>query len=585
MAAGYTVMELQPRKPTFLQRLLDVGETATYLDPDIKVYQPLTESIEAATQSSIALTPHCLHPMPRDGLELSERAISLSGVFNLGFISVGRRSRPFLRWWAERLRHDAIVDVENGLFVDQRWVDWVPTLFEHTVLRDPGLNVAYWNVHERDLRRAASGQMYAGASPLKFFHFSGYDPTVPWLLSKHASENPRVRLHEHPLLEELRADYDADLKRADHETFQREGYRLDRLSNGYQMTPRIRRALRAAYRGDDEQRRHFRNPYSDPDGFLEWLAEPVRGTVSAPVKRWENAIWEARIDLRVAFPDLDGRHAAEFRGWLDTDPEALAERARYVVGQATGQPTPARAVGTETGWSIIAYANAELGVGEAGRRLAGAATQIGLPTEVVGVSDTKSRQEHRGILDVRTTPSFVNSVTCVNADQLERTWHALGINAAERRGRRVALWAWEVDRVPDRLLPIFGLLDQIWVASEYTKSVFDRLGLCSVEFIRLPVLPRTSPTPHSRRLLGLPEDKFVFFCSYDFFSVVRRKNPLDLITAYRAAFGPNDGAALVLKSINGHRRSVELSMILLAARDRPDIEVVDGYRTQDRLRA
>ena len=64
MAAGYTVMELATAvKPTFLQRLLDVGETATYLDPDIKVYQPLTESIEAATQSSIALTPHCLHPI------------------------------------------------------------------------------------------------------------------------------------------------------------------------------------------------------------------------------------------------------------------------------------------------------------------------------------------------------------------------------------------------------------------------------------------------------------------------------------------------------------------------------------------
>ena len=71
--------------------------------------------------------------------------------FNLGFICVGRGAVPFLDWWHERLRVDAVVDLANVLFTDQRWVDWVPSLFAADVIDDHGMNVAYWNLHERPL--------------------------------------------------------------------------------------------------------------------------------------------------------------------------------------------------------------------------------------------------------------------------------------------------------------------------------------------------------------------------------------------------------------------------------------------------
>ena len=64
---------------------------------------------------------------------------------------------PFLRWWEERLRRDCRISPEEGLFVDQRWVDFVPSYFEHTVVTDEGYNVAYWNLFEREFKRAADG--------------------------------------------------------------------------------------------------------------------------------------------------------------------------------------------------------------------------------------------------------------------------------------------------------------------------------------------------------------------------------------------------------------------------------------------
>ena len=39
------------------------------------------------------------------------------------------------------------------MHADQRWLDFVPSYFEHHVLRDPGVNVAQWNLHERRVRR------------------------------------------------------------------------------------------------------------------------------------------------------------------------------------------------------------------------------------------------------------------------------------------------------------------------------------------------------------------------------------------------------------------------------------------------
>ena len=86
------------------------------------------------------------------------------------------------------------------MFTDQRWIDFVPSFFDHHILKDPGYNVAYWNLHGREVtsrrrplsrrRSCRSGSSTSAAST------SG----KPWLLSKHQGERPRVLLSERPAL-------------------------------------------------------------------------------------------------------------------------------------------------------------------------------------------------------------------------------------------------------------------------------------------------------------------------------------------------------------------------------------------------
>src|SRR5690606_30619658 len=121
----------------------------------------------------------------------TEVAILQSGTYNLGFIGLrnGEEARRLLAWWSERLFTDCVVDIPNGLSVDQKWMDLVPGYVAATcLLRDPTYDVAYWNLHERVVEADGDGFLVDGR-PLAFFHFSGYSPLLPDRLSKHQARH------------------------------------------------------------------------------------------------------------------------------------------------------------------------------------------------------------------------------------------------------------------------------------------------------------------------------------------------------------------------------------------------------------
>jgi glycosyltransferase involved in cell wall biosynthesis len=69
----------------------------------------------------------------------------------------------------------------------------------------------------------------------------------------------------------------------------------------------------------------------------------------------------------------------------------------------------------------------------------------------------------------------------------------------------------------------------------------------------------------------------MFLFTFDFMSVMKRKNPLGLIEAFKKAFAPGEGPMLVLKSINGETRPASFASLRLAAEGRDDIVIMDKY--------
>ncbi len=597
MMAIYQVMELATALKPFLLRHLvtERGEpAATYLDPDVVVHAPLDDIAAAAADHGLVLTPHRLTPVPDDRCQPDEQVYAQCGAYNLGFVAVSAAATPFLDWWARRCARDCISDLPEGLFVDQRWAELGAAYFPPFVVRDPGCNVAYWNLDERPLTwDDATGRYRAGEAPLRFVHLSGYDPDVPHMLSRWFAGRPRVLLSSSPVLRALCDDYGRRLHEEGWDECAKLAYGYDRTADGMRIDLLMRRVLRQEVlhreRGREPDAGHvddLPDPFEPGEAaaFLDLLRSPFPGADAPRIPRYLHAVRNSHPDMRVTFPDLTGPAGNHYLWWvrevghvtLDLPPE-LVPRVDDLDAPVPAPP-PSR-----PGVRLVGYLAAELGVGEAGRAMALSLAAAG--EEVVPITEavTSSRQRHvepwsdgelgSGPVDDGGAGLDVNLVA-VNADRLPVVLDRL--RAPFTVGRHtIGMWAWEVDEFPDHFADAASLVDEVWANSRHAAAAIARKVDRPVHSVPPPVMARPSPV-RSRAELGLP-DGFVFLFCFDFFSVAERKNPAAVIEAFQLAFAPGTGPQLVVKSINGHRAVSQLEQLRHQAGDRADIQVVDRY--------
>ncbi len=567
LAFIYDVTELSTAvKPLLMRHLLKEGaESVLYFDPDIQVFDSVADLWTLARDRDIVLTPHLLSPIPDDGFGVSDLCIAQSGQFNLGFLGLGAGAEAFLDWWAGRLRRHCVSAPEAGIFVDQKWIDFVPSLFpRHAIVRDPGCNVAYWNLHERDVSRR-DGRLEANGEALRFFHFSGLDPFSPHLLSRHQGRNPRILLSERPLVREICDDYISRLHRCGLQPVPG-AYGYSMLPDGSPIDLTMRRLYREAVL-EAERSGDALPPLPFAEDILSWFNSPSR---EAPrVSRYLWALHRSRPDLRAAFPSLLGEAAQAYVQWVQMDPWA----AQSIPAQLREPPvfSAAPVLAREGGINIAGYLRAESGTGEVARLLADAAQRDQLPCLALLNSHSPSRQLASFALDA--DRPYDVTVVCANADETPSAIDALPIEA--RQGYRIGFWFWETEELPAVYRASADLVDEVWTASEYVAAAVRKLISKPVRVCPLP-LAEPRPAAASREDLGLPNG-YVFLFVFDFLSIAERKNAVGLIEAFRRAFRSGEGPSLVIKSINGHLRRAALESVREAARGRGDIVVLDRY--------
>ena len=256
LAMKYGILELNTNvKPRFMLHLLQARSLGSlvYLDPDIFVYAPLTPIRESLRDTTAVLTPHMTSPLPEKTGGF-EQEVLFNGTFNLGFLAVNRTDEAIrlLEWWDQRCIHNAFSEGRSGLFVDQKWMNLAPSLFDGVVqCKHPGCNMGFWNLHERVLS-GQDGELHVnGQHPLCFFHFSGVVVDDPDVLSKNTN---RYTLASRPDLRDLFVEYKRAVVANRVPPLDQLPYGYDRFDDGTAITLLARRlyaAHESSFRGQD----------------------------------------------------------------------------------------------------------------------------------------------------------------------------------------------------------------------------------------------------------------------------------------------------------------------------------------------
>ena len=158
--------------------LLNKDDKVVYLDPDIKTYKSLEGLSEILNEEDIVLTPHLTIPeVDEKDIIHNELTALCHGIYNLGFLAVKRNEEGlrFAEWWRDRLSLYCYDDIPRGIFTDQRWVDLAPAYFNVYILKNPGYNMAPWNLSTRNLEFRDEKLIVNNEYELVFFHYSGFD--------------------------------------------------------------------------------------------------------------------------------------------------------------------------------------------------------------------------------------------------------------------------------------------------------------------------------------------------------------------------------------------------------------------------
>lgn len=488
----YDVLELNTAaKPYFLEHLFEVHKCRSllYFDPDIVVMHSLERLGALLGEHSIVLTPHITAPY-KDEKKPTHLDISRAGAFNLGFLglSEGPATRRMLRWWSDLLYTGCKVDFERGFFVDQKWMDLVPGLFEGVhVHRDPGCNVAYWNLDSRTIRRDGE-RVYVNEGPCTFFHFSGYDVDRPQIVSKHQTRLTMASIGE---ARELYRQYGDLLAKNGLASVKHWPYSFGSFSDG---TP-ITREMRGSYWELGDVCEAFGDPFDvrQPGCFRDWFLDPSR-TPPAPAAPWAN-------------------------------------RGRDGFGV-----------------NVVGYFQSEKGVGEGSRAVVRALDAAGVPHVLVNLVDSGSENRVPPIGAFTDESPYPVNLLHFNADQVEHFVRSRGPSFFEGR-YNIGFWNWELEEFPAEWRGAFEPLDEVWTPSTFSQQSI--AASAPIPVLRMPY-PISEPILERDRFdrgrFGLPKSDFLFLFAFDFHSFMERKNPIAVVRAFTRAFPNGSGVGLVLKT-------------------------------------
>lgn len=274
MAFKYDVVEFNTSiKPFCFQKMFKLGySSVVYMDPDLYVTNKLDFLWDNQEKYSIVLTPHITNIELADKGLLPETDFLFAGIFNLGFVALRNNEigKMVAQWWGRQLENFCFTSPNESLFTDQKWMNFLPSFFPNDTLisNHLGLNVSYWNLHERELLVKDNGYFIKDKTtekewPLLIFHFSGFKPTNDKMISAH---QPYYNIDAFPSFKPIIKEYKECEEKNGYEMYSKLHYSFNAFEDDLLITGYHRRLYRAT-----EKEFLGENPFSPQSGFYQNL--------------------------------------------------------------------------------------------------------------------------------------------------------------------------------------------------------------------------------------------------------------------------------------------------------------------------
>lgn len=491
-------------------------------------------------------------------------------------------------WWKSKLEKLCLNDIDLGLFVDQKWIDLIITLFDDVVvLKDNRYNMAYWNIFQR----------LDYIKDVVFFHFSGIrykNLSVHQNRIDYSDLDIRVKY--------LCVKYLAELDKND-KSFSTIEYKYNLFNNGSVISSDIRKMFNTS--SFPEEINPF-NEYSlfnnnavlagldiDYIGFYD--NEPaIRGQYIWTMKNCgvkipqeegilsicglhdSSFIGNMNIDIildgkfitsqyidkeyfEIAFNIPESNHIrilnivfsksfTPLSIGLNKDDRELASRIGYISLNQNkfldfSRPEPYhKSYSTKNlGINSIGYAQAETGVGQVLRYFSNAlANNINNIVYPVIDKMAENKDSSCSAIQVNNNPYCFN-IFFMNGDEyiLSR------FNFDMLQGKyNIGYWFWELEDVPHHWFNNERVLDEIWAGSDFNLNGFSQQAKVPCVRIQPPVefdIPKKQSRFHVK-------DKFNVLMIYDKNSVAERKNPLGVIEVFMKSIASYPDTVLIIKT-------------------------------------
>lgn len=608
-------MSLRPALLLYLMKQKN-AEQIVFLDSDLYFIGKLENTEELFQKHALSLCVSIRKPLPDDGNRPLDDDFILAGSLNGGCVFCKKcdESITVMEWLDRTLRKKGYYRPHEGFFGDQKWLDLLPSFCETLgILKKPGWNASYWNLHERPLTKKGS-TYFADGDPIAFFHFSGFRPHDPSVISTHQN---RYTIDEQPVFAMLADEYRKELLADGYDEWSKKSYGFNAFENGVTISNVIRRAYE-----EIDGRKRFPYPHlSGVGSFQEWLNFKYRK--NSPATNLHMSIWRLSLEARGRFPDPMGKDFGAFALWilkerkreLALDPlftnilsivPKLPRRAprvwlknilalrhvfepyqifcrlvKKIIGKEMFyklkpkvehhfgyayfrlQKTPSRPEGI----TLVSAASGENGIAHGAREFMKVFQKLGIPSEHVDSRTAPGRQDL--VSPLRKKMWYDKTILAGGANEIDSIIHQTEFVIGPNQ-RMIAYLPWESNILPEGFADGLNQFSEVWTPSTFSKNMLEK-----------HIKPLVSVVPHCidvQKVEPIQLEQFgciknVFTCLYifDFHSHVQRKNPEAVLRAFLKAFGNDTSAQLLIVATHGKDFPTELAALRSRIKNSPQV--------------